>query len=158
MCNELRVQITKWAMELVNYTSVTDRHKTNGLTAYQEQFANQDTLYSAYGINIAAWGTLCHCFQFKKNRLHKLSPKATRCIWNGVNDENTHSTSCIPISKKNGLWQLGKPIHSSQVILVRGVFPLKNQVDMDLPVPQGGASRAITSALMAGAIAQGARL
>ena len=54
-------QITKWAMELVNHTSITDRQKANGLTAYQEQFANQDTLYTAYGINIAAWGTLCYC-------------------------------------------------------------------------------------------------
>ena len=98
----------EWATELVNFTAVTKEQKEQKVTAHQQQFNCEETLYNAFGIEIAPYLTLCYCFILKKNRDNKLSPKAVRCLWAGVNRENVHSTKCIPITKDNGLWKLGK--------------------------------------------------
>ena len=81
-------QLVEWANELVNHTSITKDQKEKGITAYQEQFNTKDTLYEAYGINIATWGELCYVYVLKKNRAGKLSPRAVRCIWNGANNRS----------------------------------------------------------------------
>ena len=76
-------------------------------------------------------------YVLKKNREGKLSPRAVRCIWNGANLDNAHSTSAIPITSSKGMWILGKPIHSAKVVVIRGQFPLRLEVDETLPTPPG---------------------
>ena len=129
-------EVAKWANHCINHTFITPMQKEQRQTAYQEQFNDRDaTLFSTSGIQVEEWGTLCYLYIIKKKRTHKMSTKAVRCIWNGVNTENTHSTSAIPITRHEGTWRLGKPIHSHRVITMQGVFPLSMHIDTELPTP-----------------------
>ena len=76
----------------------------------------------------------------KKNRSGKLSPKAVRCIWNGADSDHRHSVSAIPIQAQGSLWQLQKPVHSAKVVVVKGVFPLKQSVEVVSQARQQGRS------------------
>ena len=130
-------ETVKWANHCINHSEITPLQKEEKKTAYQDQFRCNDTLDTAYGIEIQPWGALCYVYVLKKNRESRLSPKAVRCIWNGVNLDNKHSISAIPISREEGKWVLHKPIHSHRVVTLPTVFPLAMEVNQELPQPPG---------------------
>ena len=50
-----------------------------------------------------------------------------------MNTTNTHSASALPITRHEGKWRLGKPIHSHRVVTMHGVFPLSMHIETELP-------------------------
>ena len=92
-------ELINWANELINHQPITDVQKLHFQNPYNEQFRCEEfkDIYSAYGVPIGTWGELCYVYVKKKDRKGKLSPRAIRAIWNGVERDYVHSTSAIPI-------------------------------------------------------------
>ena len=129
-------ELARWSNEMINHTSISPEQKKLGITAHQQQFGGTEDLESANEIPIYTWGELTYIYVKKKDRNGKLSPRAARCIWNGRNHDHSHSISGIPIVAADSKWQLQKPIHSARVVVSRGIFPLKQKVNSELPTPK----------------------
>lgn len=135
----VQCELASWANQCINHTPITPEQKTLKISAHQQQFKNEETLQDAYGVPIHAWGTLCYGYVIKRDRTGKMGQRAVRGIWDGVNTTNAHSTKLIPITRGgkdiNDKWILHKPIHSAQVVVINGNFPLRMHVTQELPEP-----------------------
>ena len=137
----LGLQCIKWANECINHTSITAKQKEANITAHNEQYGGDETLQTAHGIPIHTFGELCYIQVLPRDRKGKTSPRAIRAIWNGANRGNVRSICAIPITRSgtgsDAVWKLHKPVHSAQVRVVKGNFPLRQKTSMDVPTPEG---------------------
>jgi hypothetical protein len=120
----LRGELLNHATFLRRMDSITDRQKTEGISAYQDQTGRKVNLgdYELYTV-----GSLAYGYVNVEYRTSKVSPRAVKGVWVGVNDDLQNAHRIVPfrsVGGKEGHWEFSPTITCLRADVFEGVMPL----------------------------------
>ena len=111
----------RWSNTLNNHKPITEQQIQDNLTPAMVQWGPHDKLEVA---DIFIWGSLAYGWIPLKDRAGKVSPRAEKAIWVGLDDETPGAHRLVPFVERTDEVDFLPTVKCMRARAYDGVFPL----------------------------------